>query len=62
MGCAGFGRLVGHGVGLPSSFLGWPQGDAVSVLADRGRYSVRVLLRIVLGWFGLANGCGMVGG
>jgi hypothetical protein len=30
--------------GLPSSFLGWPQGDASSVLTDRGRSSgARVL-------------------
>jgi hypothetical protein len=52
MGCAGFGRSMGHGVGLPSSFLGWPHRDAVSVLTDRGRYSVRVLLRILAECYG----------
>jgi hypothetical protein len=49
MGCAGFGRSMGHGVGLASSFLGCHQGDAVSVLTDRGRPSGRDSGRIVSG-------------
>jgi hypothetical protein len=50
MGCAGFGRLMGHAVGLASSFLGCHHGGAVSVLTDRQPETVRVLLRIVAGW------------
>jgi|LakMenEpi03Aug12_release.lakeMendotaPanAssembly.Ray.scaffolds.fasta_scaffold95615_1 hypothetical protein len=49
MGCAGFGRSMGYGVGLASSFLGCHQGDGVSVLTDRGGQSGRVSGRIVCG-------------
>lgn len=46
MGCAVDGVRVGI---LASSFLGCHHRDGVSVLADRGRVLVRVLLRIVSG-------------
>ena len=62
MGCAGFGWLVGDGVGLPSSFLGWHQGDAVSVLADRGGQSGRVSGRIVSGLAVSVDGSDIGGG
>jgi hypothetical protein len=62
MGCAGFGWLVGDGVGLPSSFLGWHQGDAVSVLADRGGQSGRVSGRIVSGLAVSVGGSNIGGG
>jgi hypothetical protein len=58
----GFGRLVGHGVGLASSFLGCHHCHGVSVLADRDAVAVRDSGRIVSGLAVLVGGSNIGGG